>query len=91
MGISKYNSEGYYDPVVYEALTRIEAEERAARAAAAYRPLSISVRLMREMWRRIRSGQGRFPDSRWKRNVSRSLRICSVRSIWMKRQSGGWG
>ena len=39
MGISKYNSEGYYDPVVYEALTRIEAEERAARAAAAYRPL----------------------------------------------------
>ena len=33
MGISKYNSEGYYDPVVYEALTRIEAEERAARAA----------------------------------------------------------
>ena len=39
MGVSKYNSEGYYDPVVYEALTRIEAEERAARAAAAYRPL----------------------------------------------------
>ena len=39
MGISKYNSERYYDPVVYEALTRIEAEERAARAAAAYRPL----------------------------------------------------
>ena len=39
MGISKYNSEGYYDPVVYEALTRIEAEERAARAAVAYRPL----------------------------------------------------
>ena len=39
MGISKYNSEGYYDPVVYEALTRIEAEERAARAAAVYRPL----------------------------------------------------
>ena len=39
MGVSKYNSEGYHDPVVYEALTRIEAEERAARAAAAYRPL----------------------------------------------------
>ena len=39
MGVSKYNSEGYYDPVVYEALTRIEAEERTARAAAAYRPL----------------------------------------------------
>lgn len=36
---SKYNSEGYKDPVVYEALARVEAEERAARAAAAYRPL----------------------------------------------------
>ena len=39
MGFSKYNSEGYYDPVVYEALTRSEAEEGAVRAAAAQRPL----------------------------------------------------
>ena len=39
MSISKFNSEGYYDPVEYEALTKVEAEERAARAAAAYRPL----------------------------------------------------
>ena len=37
--VSMYNSEGYKDPVVYEALTRVEAEARAARAAAAYRPL----------------------------------------------------
>lgn len=37
--VSMYNSEGYKDSVVYEALTRVEAEERAARAAAAYRPL----------------------------------------------------
>lgn len=37
--VSMYNSEGYKDPVVYEALTRVEAEERAARAAAAYLPL----------------------------------------------------
>ena len=37
--VSMYNSEGYKDPVVYEALTRVEAEERAARAVAAYRPL----------------------------------------------------
>lgn len=37
--VSMYNSEGYKDPVVYEALTRVEAEERAARAAEAYRPL----------------------------------------------------
>ena len=39
MTVSRCNSEGYKDPVVYEALTRVEAEERAARAAAAYRPL----------------------------------------------------
>lgn len=37
--VSMYNGEGYKDPVVYEALTRVEAEERTARAAAAYRPL----------------------------------------------------
>lgn len=37
--VGMYNSEGYKDPVVYEALVRVEAEERAARAAAAYRPL----------------------------------------------------
>ena len=35
----KYNSEGYYDPVVYEALTKVEREEREARKKAAYRPL----------------------------------------------------
>lgn len=34
MTASKYNSEGYYDPTTYEALSRIEREERVAR----YRP-----------------------------------------------------
>lgn len=52
---------------------------------------SISVRLMRETWRRIRSGQGHFPGSRWRDTASQSLRTCSARSIWMKRQSVGWG
>ncbi|MDO4306946.1 MAG: DUF4406 domain-containing protein [Eubacteriales bacterium] len=37
MGISKYNSEGYYDPTTYEALSNIEKEEKAAKRA--YRPL----------------------------------------------------
>ena len=37
MGINKYNSEGYYDPTVYEALSHIEKEEKAARRV--YRPL----------------------------------------------------
>ena len=35
--INKYNSEGYYDPTVYEALSNIEKEEKAARRV--YRPL----------------------------------------------------
>nr|WP_330373301.1 hypothetical protein [Lachnoclostridium phytofermentans] len=34
MAIDKFNAEGYYDPVVFEALTKIEKEERAARKAA---------------------------------------------------------
>lgn len=37
MGINKYNSEGYYDPTVYEALSNIEKEEKAAKRV--YRPL----------------------------------------------------
>ena len=37
MGISKYTSEGYYDPTTYEALSNIEKEEKAARRV--YRPL----------------------------------------------------
>lgn len=31
MSVSKYNSEGYYDPTTYEALTNIEIEERKAK------------------------------------------------------------
>lgn len=33
---SKYNSEGYYDPTTYEALSSIEKEERSLRA---FRPI----------------------------------------------------
>ncbi len=39
MGIDKFNSEGYFDPTTYEALTIVENEERAARKAASFRPL----------------------------------------------------
>ena len=40
MSVSRFNSEGYHDPVVYEALTNMEKEQRAAvRTVAAYRPL----------------------------------------------------
>lgn len=33
--MNKYNFEGYYDPTAYEALSKVEAEERKAK----YRPL----------------------------------------------------
>lgn len=40
MSVSRFNNEGYHDPVVYEALTNMEKEQRAAiRAVPAYRPL----------------------------------------------------
>ena len=36
MSIEKFNSEGYYDPTAYDALSAIEKEERALRA---FRPI----------------------------------------------------
>lgn len=33
MGVSRYNSEGYPDPTTYGALSKIENEMKAARAA----------------------------------------------------------
>ncbi|MDU2208182.1 MAG: DUF4406 domain-containing protein [Veillonella sp.] len=39
MTIDKFNSEGYYDPTSYEALTQIQKEEMAANKKAAYLPL----------------------------------------------------
>ena len=39
MSISKFNHEGYYDPTVYQALTNIQAEQRA-RIMREKRPLS---------------------------------------------------
>lgn len=36
MSINKFNSEGYYDPTAYEAMSAIEKEEKALRA---FRPI----------------------------------------------------
>lgn len=38
MSINKYNTEGYYDPTTYEALTRISIGEKADKKSA-FRPL----------------------------------------------------
>lgn len=37
--MNRYNAEGYIDLTAYEALSRIEREERKAKKSAAYRPL----------------------------------------------------
>lgn len=37
--MNRYNAEGYIDLTAYEALSRIEREERKAKKAAAYRCL----------------------------------------------------
>ena len=37
--MNRYNAEGYIDLTAYEALSRIEREERRAKKAATYRPL----------------------------------------------------
>ena len=50
MSVSKFNNEGYYDPVVYEALTKVEAEERAARAAAGHVCLPVRHGLPAASW-----------------------------------------
>lgn len=34
-----HNSEGYYSPTEFEAMTRMEKEEKKARKLAAFRPL----------------------------------------------------
>ena len=36
---STHNHEGYYSPTEFEAMKKIEAEERKARRLAAFRPL----------------------------------------------------
>ena len=38
MGVNKYNSEGYYDPTPYVALTNVIKEEKAERKSA-FKPL----------------------------------------------------
>ena len=95
MGINKYNSEGYYDPTVYEALSNIEKEEKAARRI--YRPLVYicspyagNVEQNVNMARVYSRFAVKIPAFRW-------LLICFIRSSWMTavRQSGNlpcsWG
>lgn len=51
MGINKYNSEGYYDPTVYEALSNIE--KRRNRQGVYTDRWSIYALPTRVMWSRM--------------------------------------
>ena len=43
MSVSKFNSEGYYDPTTYEALTNIEKDERKVNAKSLLGVLSLGI------------------------------------------------
>lgn len=59
MSVSRFNSEGYHDPVVYGALTNMEKEQRAAvKAVPAYRPLVYT----QEIWKRTQRMPESIPD-----------------------------
>ena len=81
MGINKYNSEGYYDPTVYEALSNIEKEEKAARRV--YRPLVyICSPYAGDVERNVNMARvySRFAV----RNTCIPLPLtCFIRSLWM--------
>ena len=81
MSISKFNSEGYYDPVVYEALTKVEAEERAARAAAAYRPLVYICSPYAGDIEKILTEPGHFQDLQLRRTAFQWHRIYYFHSL----------
>ena len=90
MGINKYNSEGYYDPTVYEALSNIEKEEKAARRV--YRPLVyICSPYAGDVERNVNMARtySRFAV----RNTCIPIPLtCFIRSSWMTaaRRNGNW-
>lgn len=69
MVVSKFNSEDYYAPVVYEALTKVEAKEHAARTIAAYCPWVLYSHHMQEVLKRILTEPGHFQDLQLRRTA----------------------
>ena len=65
MSINKFNSEGYYDPTAYEAMTAVEKEEKALRA---FRPIVYI--LMQGRYRRISKMPESTAASPWTRGTS---------------------
>ena len=86
MKIDIYNSERYYDPTPYAALTSILTQEEAALRAAApggdgFRPVVYICSPYSEMLKRMYVTQDAIAVLRWKTVLFRLRRICSIRSL----------
>lgn len=78
MSINKFNSEGYYDPTAYAAMTAVEKEEKALRA---FRPIvyicSPYAGAVSENLEKAR----KYSASLWITATFPSHRICCFRSF----------
>lgn len=86
MGVSKYNSEGYYDPTAYEALAKITQEEKAAR----YRPLVYICSPYSGDTEGNTEKQGGTAGLPQTPARSPLRRICCSRSSYRKKRNGSW-
>lgn len=76
-----YNSEGYFSPTEYEAMTRIEKEEKAARKAANFRPIVYSARHTQGTSSRTPRTQRNTAVLRWTTIACRSHLTSTLRSL----------
>lgn len=82
MKIDIYNSERYYDPTPYVALNSIlNQEEAALRAVMGSGPLFMFAALIQEMSKKTFRMQDAIAVLRWKTELFRLRRICSIRSL----------
>ena len=79
MGINKFNAEGYYDPTCYEALSKVEREEKQA----TYQPMCVPH--SPGMWNITRSRQESTADLHLRTRRFRLLHIYCFHSFWMTR------
>lgn len=92
MKISKYNSEGYYDPTNYEAFMNIEREkkqaqlDRLASSIRGYKPLVyICSHTPGTAFWSTSSMPAATANSLWTPGTTPSHRTCFTRSFWMMR------
>ena len=86
MGVSKYNSEGYYDPTAYEALTKV-AQRKRRRDTGRW---CISAPRTPGTRRAIPKKQGGTAGLPQTPAQSPLRRICCSRSSYRKKRNGSW-